>query len=221
LLDPYLRPRPWIHMGIDLLMGTSADKVARFTEPAFLPDYLHLIIKNYKLKDNKVPVRLSRNDIVHVKNYQATRIKKLTPSIILWPLFILSLISFMVDSYFRPLLCQIGNLILFITGLTSLLLSYLWIFSDHFIFRYNVDLLWLNPLLLIVAFVKYPKLQVKRTKLNQLILLFTITLVAIGIIASLIIERNLNLTALGMAMLVVITDKLRSIRRTINSTSKS
>ena len=144
--------------------------------------------------------------------------KKLIPSLILWPFFVLLTISLLIDSYVRPLFRKIGNIILFATGLISILLCYLWIFPNHTIFRYNIDLLWVNPLLLLVAFFNPLKTQLKYHKLKKVILLITAIAVALGIFISMIIEKNLNLMAVGMIVLIVTADKLKKLRSQFSST---
>ncbi len=221
LLRPYLKNRPWVHMGIDLLMGIQADKMARLTEPAFLPDYLHLFVKNFQLQSPENSHRLSRHDIIHFQSFSVQKAKKLTPSLFLWPLCLILLISALIDSHFRLLFQRIGNIILLLTGVISLLLYYLWIFPDHSIFRYNIDLLWAHPLLLLAAFMRHPKTRNRYTCLKIFFLLFTGIMATLGILVSIIVERNLDLTALGMIVLIILTEKLKSIYIVSHSTSNS
>ncbi len=220
LIKPYFLERPWVRIGIDLLMGIPADKTARLTEPAFLPDYLHLFVKNFQLK-NAAPHKFAGTDIVHFQHYSVTDNRKLTPSMVLWPLFILFLIAMLIDSYVRFLFRKAGNIILFLTGLISLLLCYLWIFSHHSIFRFNPDLLWANPLILIAAFIKHTHNQPSYTELKKIILWFTGILVLLGILLSVIIERNTDLLAIGMLVLIITTDKLRSYTSASGNTGNS
>ncbi len=221
LLSPYLKSRPWVHMGIDLLMGIQADKMARLIEPAFLPDYLHLFVKNFQVQSPERSHRLSGHDIIHFQSFSAQKVKKLTPSLFLWPLCLLLLISTLIDSHFRWLFQRIGNIILLLTGVISLLLCYLWIFPDHTIFRYNIDLLWVNPLLILAAFMRHLKGQNRYTYLKIFFLLFTGIMAAFGIIASIIVERNLDLTSLGIMVLIVLIEKLRNIYIVSHSTTNT
>ncbi len=221
LISPYLKNRPWVHMGVDLLMGTPADKVARLYQPAFLPDYLHLFTKNFQVETVTSRYKLARHDIVHFQNYPEPEKPKLTPSLILWPVFILLLLSMLIDSYFKPLFRRIGNLILLLTGLVSVLLCYLWIFSDHNIFRYNTDILWANPLLLPVAFFKNSPQHDWQIIVNKIVLWLTGILVASGTLVSLMVERNLYLFALGIIVLIIILEKYRSTVNTFRKNSIS
>ena len=210
LIRPYVKNRPWTNMGIDLLMGTKADKTARFTEPAFLPDYLHLFVKNFRLTGKGNSYRLTGNDIIHFQNYQIKKERKLTPALILWPLALLFLISALIDSYLRSFFRRTGNIILFLIGIISLFLCYLWIFSDHYIFRYNIDLIWANPLLLIAVLLKTSSTHNKFMALKKFFLLFAGIIIALGILLSIIVEKNFNLTASGILVLIIVAEKIKS-----------
>ena len=211
LVAPYLKNRPWTLMGIDLLMGIQADRVARLTQPAFLPDYLHLFTKNFKIRRNRVQYKLALHDIIHVQNYPGSEKPKLTPSLILWPVFILLLLSLFIDSYFRPFFRRIESLILLTVGFVSLILIYLWIFSDHQIFRNNPDMLWANPVIIPVAFIKYSPKPSLRLALNKFLLWITGIMTIAGTLISITVERNLNLFALELILLVIYFEKYRSL----------
>ena len=221
LIRPYVKNRPWINMGIDLLMGIRADKTACLYEPAFLPDYLHLFVKNFRLTGEAGLYRLSGHDIIHFQNYQVKKEKKLTPALILWPLALLFLISALIDSYLRSFFRRSGNIILFLIGIISLFLCYLWIFSDHYIFRYNIDLIWANPLLLIAVFLKTSSTHNKFMSLKKFFLLFTGIIIVLGILLSTIIEKNFNLTAPGIIVLIIVADKIKSFYFASTATVKS
>ena len=221
LIHPYVKNRPWITMGIDLLMGTKADKKARFTEATFLPDFLHLFVKNFRLSGKESSHRLSGHDIIHFQSYQIKKERKLTPALILWPLALLFLISALIDSYLRSFFRQAGNIVLFLVGIISLFLCYLWIFSDHYIFRYNIDLFWVNPLLLIAAFLKISTNQNKFMALKKFFLLSIGFIIILGILSSMIVEKNFNLTALGIIVLIIVADKIKSFHFASLATVKS
>jgi hypothetical protein len=44
LLHKYLPAKPWLGFGIDLILGTPADKIATVRDYMFLPDYLYLFL---------------------------------------------------------------------------------------------------------------------------------------------------------------------------------
>jgi hypothetical protein len=193
LINPYLQNRRWVHMGIDLLLGMRADRFTEYTEPAFLPDHLHLFIKNFTVNRPGGSVKLAETDKVHIVNYLSSEPSVITPGLIFWILLILMLISVFVDSYFRPLFRITGNLILLLFGCLSLLLLFLWFFPDHQIFAWNPDLLWANPLLLIFFFFRR-KMYLAVLRYSAVIV---IIIVCVGLLTTVFIKQNTDLTALA------------------------
>ena len=190
-LDPYLKYRPWVHFGIDLLLGLRADKKAKFTDPVFLPDNLHYFSKNIRVVRGKRTKALTGADKILVQKYITQKPKYFTPGLVFWTLALLMLASALIDSYFRPFFRWIGNFMLLITGVLSLILLFLWIFPEHRIFVNNTDILWANPLLL-VTFI-FRKNEIKG--ILYYIIISSIILVLLGMLAALAIERNIDLVS--------------------------
>jgi len=198
LIDPYLKNRPWVHAGIDLLLGLRADRKAILTEPAFLPDMLHLFIKNMKLSRPGKLQNLAMADQVLVSNFVSGKRRLLTPGMIVWTLIILMSISALIDSHFRKLFLKLGNLILLITGILSLILLFLWIFPDHKIFTNNTDLLWAHPFLLLIFFLR----KKPAGRFFRWLVIISMAFAALGILSTLIMERNTDLAALATLVFV-------------------
>lgn len=205
LLDPYLEERPWTDFGVDLLLGLQSDRVAKKAEPAFLPDYLHLIVKNYMKTNSNDSLRLAQPDIVLVQNFKTGKRRILSPKILFWSLAILLLISVFIDSYFRPLFRFVGNVLLLVAGLLSILLIILWIFPTHQIFTYNTDILWANPMLLLVFLLR----KKNKTTLKTFLLLFTLICTIFGILTTIFIEANTGLTAIAVMLSIHLLDLVR------------
>lgn len=197
-LNPYLDHRPWVHTGVDLLLGSRADRLTRQTEAAFLPDYLHLFIKNYRVLRPHGKVKLAGTDKVLVRNYQLPEKPKITPGLIFWTLALLMGLSVVIDSYVRKFFLALGNLFLIIPGILSLILLFLWIFPEHPVFSNNLDVLWANPLLLIIFFTRKYRTRI----LLKILLLLSLFLVLMGILGTLLIEHNTMLTALATGVAI-------------------
>jgi hypothetical protein len=192
LIDPYLRHRPWVHLGIDILMGMRADRKAQMLEPAFLPDYLHLFVKNFKVVKESARYNLAQEDISLVQNPTESTKRNPSPALFFLLLAILFLISALIDSYLRGFFLYLGNILLVFTGILSVLLLLLWFLTSQAIFANNTDILWANPLLLLLAFYR------KRISIGWLILKYLcLILVLIGLATSLFIEKNTDIAALA------------------------
>lgn len=214
LLNDYLKERPWTDAGVDLLMGFPADKRARGITISFLPDYLHLLLKNIRIKEEfGFQKSLAQSDIVHFNCQDQSSKPAIQPAIILWSLVLVLLISQVFGTYIPGFFRILEKSILVIFGFLGLIILLLWLFTDHYIFNFNTDLLWANPLLLILAFTKDSVNQVKfRVILTYLVTLFVIT----GIFTTIIVERNFNLTAVSFMTAIILVNRIYIYKKTDN-----
>lgn len=211
LLDPYLESRPWTHIGVDFLMGLPADKKTEGTEASFLPDYLHLTIKNAQVAEiSGDSYAMSRPDKVHYQVLPEKHIATLEPDWILWPLVLICFVSLIFDTHLFILFKWLNNMLLLGFGILGLILFVLWMATSHYIFNFNIDLVWANPLLIIVPFIKANKF---RSRTKSIYLLVILLIASVGALLSLIIEKNLNLTALAILVMTAIYAKIKSIHK--------
>lgn len=217
LLSPYLHDRPWTRMGADLLMGLPADRTIQGTDASFLPDYLHLLIKNARiagLDGSDVP--LSYPDVLlHHRNKDSSH-STISPGWILWPLVLITVIASFLGSYITGVIRVIQLSMVVIAGTLGVILLTLWMLSDHHIFSYNTDLLWANPLLLFL-FIKPAKQTGFHHRFTTLLLYIIAALCFMGFVTSLLLEKNQNLSALAALTLLAVIDRIR-MRKKINST---
>ena len=143
LVNPYLRHLPWAKLGIWILMGKEGNRKANYQQSAFLPDYLKSYLKNnYSEKDECL---LGRDTTIVKSEAQTYSIHFFSPlSItILLALAILGLTIFQKKT--SNALFVIDKLLFWITALLSLLIISLWVISNHSIYAWNANLLWLIP----------------------------------------------------------------------------
>ncbi|MGD2035867.1 MAG: DUF4105 domain-containing protein [Bacteroidales bacterium] len=214
LMNNYLKNRPWTNMGIDFLMGIPADHRAKGTDIAFLPDYLHLLIKNIRIAEKfgfkKV---LAQSDIVRINNHPETEKPKIQPEFILWPLALILLISSVLGTYIPGVFRFLEKTLLVTFGILGSVIMILWLATDHYIFNFNTDLLWANPLLLPVVFLKDSMNQIKiKVYLTYLAALFVLP----GIITTMVPEHNFSLTAFATMIAIILINKIHVFRQTDN-----
>ncbi len=214
LLDHYSRQRPWTDIGIDFLMGIPADRRAKSAMISFLPDYLHLFIKNIRIKQEfGFEKSLAHSDIIHF-NHQEQAIKPvIQPGPILWPIALILLISIVFGTYISGFFRIFEKSILIIFGSLGVIMIVLWIATDHYIFNFNTDILWANPLLLFLAFKKN---FISRMKLTVILTYMTTAFALSGFITTMVVERNLNLTALAAMITISLIHKIYIFRKTNN-----
>ena len=170
-LKTYLTTKPWLVLGIDILLGAPADKQITASELMFLPNSLKEQLNKYKIDGRNLlnPLKI----IVPSKKVSAPQL------FIFHPLFYTSfLLLLAIFLFFKApiFLSKIANLLFISLGLSGLLLLFLWFGTKHDATQMNYNLLWLNPFYLILPFLKNNSLKKGFLKtvilINSLLLLF-------------------------------------------------
>jgi len=144
LLDEYVGQFPWADFGIDLILGLPTDRKASYDEEMFLPDYLedHIVEARYSGAPLGVPTAQPLSRSLHPP-YEVSRVKPL-------PLFIaIFVFLFLVSFSAMRTLKYLVDLVWF-SGLSvaGLLLTFMWVGTEHEVCWQNLNLLWANPLAL-------------------------------------------------------------------------
>lgn len=145
----------WLKFGIDLVFGLDADRSATRSESMFLPEVLMYEFQvgqiadpktgNRKLVADKITLVNKRNEVEKTTFWL---FKPFSVSLVL--LFAGVLLTFWDISrkrIFKPF--DTGLLIL--TGLGGVIIAFLMFFSVHPLVKQNLNILWMNPLNLILA----------------------------------------------------------------------
>lgn len=158
----YVGENTWLKFGIDMLFGRDADVIASRKESMFLPEELMgefqmAYVAPYDSNESK-PIVKSHSTLVQ----KEPEVLKETfilfrPFPICCILFIIGIILFIVRHSLR-IPSRIFDTILFvIAGLIGCILFYLMFFSVHPLVKNNLNILWLNPLFLVVAVTQWFK----------------------------------------------------------------
>ncbi len=178
LLMPNLTHKPWAKLGINLLLGLPADRVASPWEYMYLPEHLHAAFQHATFSSASTTCSFAQEPTVLLEGR-----KSFAKFIWLSPLFIfLVVLIFTAYISYRDLKKGVKSLwfdrlLLVLIGLLGVLFVFLWVGTAHKSMVWNFNLLWANPLhLLIVFFLSVRKLkQWVRTYVNiNLILLITL-----------------------------------------------
>lgn len=149
LLDEYLQRSPWVQWGIHTILGSPACATATPREEMFLPDYLMYAIDSAYVGGNKLaaPVKVL---------YQAPEIRNstpwvLSPGCVLW-VGCLLLVLLLQRFKGKRLLRWVAGVFLGATGIIGCLIIFLGFFTKHPTMVPNFDIIWANPLNLLVLF---------------------------------------------------------------------
>lgn len=139
LINSYLEQNPWLRFGINLMLGKSLDKKTDIYQSMFLPRYLKGAIDNSYLNGKKlVKSEQVLNTVVSEDEFS---IENWISSLIVFSLLLL------IFFFWFPKPVEL--IIFFLIGGIGLLLAFMWLFSAHPEVKYNLNIIWCNPLYLI------------------------------------------------------------------------
>ena len=147
LIEKYVGEDSWIKFGIDILIGAEADKTASFFDRLFLPDELMNAFATAKRDNGERLVSQTEEIVSQDKDEDDDEDNGVTPLAV--AVIAMSIIS--IASLLFPRKLKALDFVLFLaTGLLGVVVTFLCFFSLHPLVGENYNLLWLNPLHLII-----------------------------------------------------------------------
>lgn len=151
LLHSYLNGSPWTKLGIDILLGKRVDRPATASEYMFLPDYLLEAFGRASINGEPLVIH---SEYLYQNTEAPTSNKTLfVPLIVLITLLVLSIVAHAMKLPLK----WFDVTIFFILGVLGLFLIFMWFGTDHYVTKYNLNLLWAVPTHCIVAFILLKK----------------------------------------------------------------
>jgi len=147
LMSPYLETVPWARLGIDILLGVPADKIATFPQQMYLPDYLsrnmsHTLRSNGVSGQEKV---LGAENVIVKRNPELSNFNTpaVGPIVAGW----LLLIVVIVLTLFGGVKGRkwFDGIFITILGLLGVVLIFMWTATNHQQMDWNLNILWANP----------------------------------------------------------------------------
>lgn len=139
LINSHLQKKLWLRFGTSLMLGRSLDNNSDKFQSTFLPIYLKEEIGNSNLNGRDLVKSEQTLNTIEKKNKSDLQVW-LSPIVIFSFLFLLFL--FWTSKPVELVVC-------FIIGIIGLVLSLMWLFSEHPEVRYNFNVIWRNPLYLV------------------------------------------------------------------------
>lgn len=156
LIHECVKSKPWLRFGIDLVIGSDADKIITDRQKDFLPQYLNNAYHGATIegKDNETRSLVKSERILLNKNNVNFEEHSTNSPLIIG--YILLLITMAISYYFykknKIILGKIFSTLIFITaGLFGSIIFFLMFFSEHPCVYPNWNLVWLHPLHLIIG----------------------------------------------------------------------
>jgi len=150
MVGKYQDPFPWLDFGIDLIMGSTADKEASLRNRMFLPiDLQKELSESVVNRDGKMIPLLQNPDLI--LDFDPPKISKIfltTPSIVFTGLLIIVLImSALIKS--RRAIKWFDLSVFSLFSIMAGMMIFFNFFTDHQQMRWNLNIIWLNPVVII------------------------------------------------------------------------
>ena len=148
-IKPYLRNKPWTRFGINLLLGLPADRRLNYYSAMFLPYYIDTALVNTTINTGKSiePLVLQHSTMI-VSNFEIGKMPLFNPDLFFWLLAILLIIPAFWQIKLTKLNKYIDISIFSILFFASILILFMWFITDHTPTKWNLNILWVNPLLI-------------------------------------------------------------------------
>jgi len=149
LTGKYEEVFPWTKLGIDLLMGSPGDKKASFRDRMFLPVEMKDGLSELQIRRQGKTIPLLTNPVLVVDFDQPAYKKNLFTT----PFFVFCVVLIMIvmlTGFFRE---KKSNSVIDITvfsifSILALLMIFFNFFTDHQQMKWNLNILWLNPFII-------------------------------------------------------------------------
>jgi hypothetical protein len=188
IIEKYLKNDAWADLGINILLGIDADKLAGEQGEIFIPGNLksffqRATILSFDNGNNERRLVKSAEILVQSIPSQTTKTHWLFhPFSFTMVWLVLGIILTFLKEKKSSVYRVFDTILYFFTGIAGLIIMFFSFFSEHPMVSDNLNLLWLNPLNLVVAFMIWHS---KTRKLlffyNMIYLLLILTYVILNV----------------------------------------
>ena len=205
LVGKYQNPYPWLKFGVDLIMGSPGDKKAQYRDRMFLPVELQKELSETVInRDGKMIPLLRNPDPILDYNLPGTKQKFfLIPGFVFTLILVIILIlSSLIKS--RKIINSMDILIFSVFSILSVLMIFFNFFTDHQQMRWNLNIIWLNPLIpvCLVALILSARTVLWFRFLFYILVAF--------LFLHLVLPQSFNIAILPLLLILIIRSSARS-----------
>jgi len=153
----YIGDDTWLRFGIDVIFGYQADKNMPQLQSMFLPEILKYEFLNARISNNQYTETrplVAKTNILVSSEYKEEKLAEFIekPFYVFTVLLIfIALLSAYEIVFEKKHNTIFDSVLLLATGLAGTLIFFLMFFSVHPLVKYNLNILWLNPLNVVAA----------------------------------------------------------------------
>ena len=205
MVAKYQNPYPWLRFGVDLIMGSTTDKKAVFRDRMFLPiDMMDELSKTFVNRDGKMIPLLQNPSVLVDFGTPVIKQKFLTspPSVFTLLILLILILTALVKS--RRTIKIMDIFIYSIFSILFVLMVFFNFFTDHQQMRWNLNIIWLNPFVLICL------IMLILNKAGTLWFRIVFYISAAFLVINFILPQDFNIAFLLMVIILLIRSSVRS-----------
>ena len=184
----------WWRLGVDIALGQRCDIRCSNYEYMFHPIEMMQLFDTMCASDTHQPL-VDKAQVVLVETRQPAP-KSLSPTLVFWILFIVVLILTLMEWKKRWKMGWLDAILFGLAFAVSVLVIFLWFFTDHYCTKPNLNILWASPLFIYFAIAQ-------RKSKSWLICIQLVMLMAAMVMTIGPLPQQLNLAILPIALTLV------------------
>jgi hypothetical protein len=205
MVGKYQHSFPWYKFGVDLIMGSTSDKKAVFRDRMFLPiDMKDELSKSVIQRSEKRIPLLQNPEVLLDFDAPVIRQKFFTSPPFVFTI-VIALILIMAGLIKSRKIIRIVDIVIYsVFSALSILMIFFNFFTDHQQMKWNLNIIWLNPFIIICLFM----LILNKTGTLWFRILFYIS--ASFIVFQYILPQDFNIGSVLLAIMLLIRSSVRS-----------
>jgi hypothetical protein len=149
MVGKYQNPYPWLKFGVDLIMGSTADRRANFRDRMFLPIDMKEELSETVVHRSGKMIPLLQNPVVLV-DFESPVVKKKflvsPPFVFTLAITLILILTGVIKS--RKIMRLIDIAIYLVFSILAVLMIFFNFFTDHEQMSWNLNIIWLNPFII-------------------------------------------------------------------------
>lgn len=140
-LGYYMEDKPFIKLGIDILLGLPADRIADVYKAMFLPNFVYDGFS--KIKKDSVHSLVVSEGLILSDNRKPVKVGMIGIALIF---IVFGIVYLLVVPNFKSIVKTTDLIVFTLSGFVGFVVFYMWFLSDHVATGNNLNILWAFPL---------------------------------------------------------------------------
>ncbi len=184
----------WWQLGVDIILGMRCDTKISNMQYMFIPFDLMNQLDTSRIAGTRET--LAEPPVQILKETKEPNVDSISPLWVFWMLFGIILAVSIIGYYKRWKLRWLDILVFTSVCIVFCLIFYMWFLSDHWCTKYNLNILWANPLLLYILF--------RLRKSNKIVIYITLLCLAVPIIGFYSLPQQFHPAVIPIVLILVV-----------------